>query len=137
MKTGTNIIISLAVLLLLVIFTVSSWGQSSYVIGIDSKEGIGNYLVDSNGMTLYILKRDSQGKSTCTGECTAMWRPYYSENKSVPSGLAESDLLVISRDDNKKQITYKGMPLYYFAGDKKPGDTKGYGVYNIWFPASP
>jgi len=31
----------------------------------------------------------------------------------------------------------KGMPLYYFARDAAPGDTKGDGVKEIWPLAKP
>jgi predicted lipoprotein with Yx(FWY)xxD motif len=30
-------------------------------------------------------------------------------------------------------VTYGGKPLYYFAGDAKPGDVKGQGVGSVWF----
>jgi predicted lipoprotein with Yx(FWY)xxD motif len=30
-------------------------------------------------------------------------------------------------------MTYGGKPLYYFAGDAKPGDTNGQGVGSMWF----
>ena len=29
--------------------------------------------------------------------------------------------------DGKQWVTYNGLPLYYFANDKAPGDTKGQG----------
>jgi hypothetical protein len=29
------------------------------------------------------------------------------------------------------QVTYKGMPLYTFAPDQKPGDAKGQGIKDV------
>ncbi len=37
----------------------------------------------------------------------------------------------IDTPDGKKQVTLNGWPLYYFAGDSKPGDTNGQGVGGI------
>ncbi|MCR4308686.1 MAG: hypothetical protein NUW14_01475 [Deltaproteobacteria bacterium] len=37
----------------------------------------------------------------------------------------------------KRQTTYKGWPLYYFAGDKAPGDVLGHAVGNVWFVVNP
>jgi predicted lipoprotein with Yx(FWY)xxD motif len=31
------------------------------------------------------------------------------------------------------QVTYGGKPLYYFAGDKAPGATKGQGLNDVWW----
>jgi predicted lipoprotein with Yx(FWY)xxD motif len=33
--------------------------------------------------------------------------------------------------------TYKGWPLYYYAGDASPGDVNGDGLNNLWFVAKP
>jgi len=41
----------------------------------------------------------------------------------------------ITRADGTKQVTYNDMPLYYFAGDKAPGDTTGQGVGGAWLVA--
>ena len=35
------------------------------------------------------------------------------------------------------QVAYNGIPLYYFAGDTKAGDTTGQGKSGKWFVASP
>jgi predicted lipoprotein with Yx(FWY)xxD motif len=35
------------------------------------------------------------------------------------------------------QSAYKGHPLYFFAGDAAPGDTKGRGVNNVWDSLDP
>jgi predicted lipoprotein with Yx(FWY)xxD motif len=47
------------------------------------------------------------------------------------------DLGVITRTDGTKQVTYGGHPLYYFAGDTAPGQTKGQGVGGTWFLIGP
>src|SRR5581483_2981787 len=43
----------------------------------------------------------------------------------------------IDRADGSKQVTYNGMPLYYWQGDKAPGDTTGQGVGNVWWVVAP
>lgn len=97
----------------------------------------GSYLTDAKGMALYTFKKDSPGKSACAGECVAKWPLYQEEKVGVTGDLKESDFATITREDGKKQTTYKGMPLYYFADDKSPGDTKGDGVKEIWDLAKP
>ncbi|MCL4393531.1 MAG: hypothetical protein M1482_01745 [Chloroflexi bacterium] len=34
-------------------------------------------------------------------------------------------------------MTYDGHPLYYYAGDKSPGDVKGHGIGGLWHVLSP
>jgi predicted lipoprotein with Yx(FWY)xxD motif len=37
-------------------------------------------------------------------------------------------------------VTYKGHPLYYYVGDKKPGDTSGQGLDQFgakWYVLTP
>jgi predicted lipoprotein with Yx(FWY)xxD motif len=93
----------------------------------------GKALVDSKGMTLYSFDKDSGGKSACNGPCAANWPPL-----AATSGAAMGDWSMITRDDGSKQWAYKGKPLYVFAKDAKPGDTKGDGVMNgAWHMATP
>jgi predicted lipoprotein with Yx(FWY)xxD motif len=50
---------------------------------------------------------------------------------------ASGDYSIITRDDGKKQVAYKGKPLYYWIKDTKPGEKSGAGVNNVWQVATP
>jgi len=106
-------------------------------VKVKTNEKIGIYLTDAKGMTLYQFKKDSPGKSACAGDCLTKWPLYYQEHVAPTGDLKASDFATISREDGKKQTTYKGMPLYYFAGDKAPGDVNGQGARDVWFVAAP
>ena len=41
----------------------------------------------------------------------------------------------ITRNDGSLQVTYKGLPLYFFHSDSKPGDTNG--NYTGWSLVKP
>jgi predicted lipoprotein with Yx(FWY)xxD motif len=93
----------------------------------------GKAFVDSKGMTLYSFDKDSGGKSACNGPCATNWPPL-----AATSGTAMGAWSMITRDDGSKQWAYKGKPLYVFAKDAMPGDTKGDGVLNgAWHIATP
>lgn len=102
-----------------------------------SKGGVGDYLADAEGMTLYYFKNDSSGKSTCYGKCVRNWPIYYVDGVEVPEGLDAKDFGTITRDDGKKQTTFRGYPLYYFISDGSPGDTKGEGIGDVWYVVNP
>jgi predicted lipoprotein with Yx(FWY)xxD motif len=67
----------------------------------------------------------------------AKWPLYYVEKVAVKDGLDAKNFGTITRADGQKQTTYKGMPLYFFAGDKAPGDTNGQGVKDVWYVVNP
>ncbi|WP_248926545.1 plastocyanin/azurin family copper-binding protein [Paenibacillus hamazuiensis] len=94
---------------------------------------LGSFLVDAAGKTLYYYAKDMPDMSMCKDQCAVNWPIYYAENIQVSSELNAADFKTIVREDGKKQTTYKGMPLYYFAKDEKAGDVKGQGVNNVWY----
>jgi len=87
-------------------------------------------LADSNGMTLYSFDKDKNapGKSACNGPCAENWPPLKASADSKPAG----DWTTVTRDDGSKQWAYKGMPVYLWVKDKKPGDKTGDGVLEVW-----
>ncbi len=115
--------------------TVTAAGSAGFSVGISYKSGIGFYLVDGAGMTLYYRTKDFQtnGTSTCTGGCVQSWPVFYTANLALPPGLNASAFKTVTRSDGRQQLTYDGWPLYHFAGDQKPGDVLGQGIGGIWF----
>ncbi len=99
------------------------------------KEGVGFYLTNASGWTLYLFKRDNQsaGTSACTGGCITAWPAFYASSLTLPAGFDQNDFKLVPRADGIKQLAYYGWPLYYYAKDKAPGDTVGQGVGTVWF----
>jgi predicted lipoprotein with Yx(FWY)xxD motif len=139
MGTMTKGLIRVAGLLAAVIalaFAGEAWADH-HAVKVAKSDKVGSFLTDTKGMALYTFKKDSQDKSACAGDCVTKWPLYYREKVAATGDLKESDFGTITRDDGQKQTTYKHMPLYYFAGDKAPGDTNGEGVREVWNVAKP
>jgi predicted lipoprotein with Yx(FWY)xxD motif len=115
--------------------TTAASGPVTVNVATDPK--LGAILVDSKGMTLYTYKKDTPGVSNCSGGCAENWPPLLVTTGSPAAGAGVTGTLAsFARTDNGTQVTYNGMPLYYFIGDKAPGDVKGQGVGNLWFAAT-
>src|SRR5919198_1476131 len=90
---------------------------------------LGRILVDGDGRTLYLFERDTGTTSTCSGACATGWPPLLTSGApQAGSGVSAPRLGTTTPADGKTEVTYHGHPLYYFAGDGKPGDTNGQGV---------
>ena len=82
----------------------------------------GRVLFDGKGFALYAFTHDPRGKSTCTGACAAAWPPYVVKRAPGAAEGARSTLLgTTRRADGSVQVTYRGRPLYYYVGDRNPG----------------
>ena len=101
----------------------------------------GTILVDgATGMTLYLFTKDTKdsGKSVCTGGCLETWPALTVDAGETPTGGSgvTGTLGTITREDNGAlQVTYNGLPLYFFKNDKAPGDLNG--VYEFWETVAP
>ena len=106
-----------------------------------ANDNLGKVLVNSQGRTLYLFKKDSGTMSNCTGACATDWPPLRANGKpTVGTGTNASLVGTIMRTDGKPQVTYNNHPVYLFVGDGKAGDTKGQGVSAFgasWFALSP
>ena len=99
---------------------------------------LGSVLTDGAGLTLYTFDKDVVGDGKSAAEAlTAVWPPL--SLAAAPSNVtgATGAWAMFKRVDGKTQISYKGMPLYYFVNDKAPGDILGDGVGGVWHVAKP
>jgi len=98
----------------------------------------GNVLAAGNGMTLYRYTPDRKGVSVCSGACAKYWPPLLLKGtaKATAGPGASAALLGTIKRGSAKQVTYAGFPLYFYAGDSKPGDVKGQGFAKTWYVVS-
>ncbi len=91
----------------------------------------------SNSHTVYTFNSDSPGASKCNGGCATTWPPLTIASGVTPTGGpgVTGQLGTITRGDGSVQVTYKGLPLYFFHSDTKPGDTMG--NYTGWSLVKP
>ena len=95
---------------------------------------LGKILIGEAGRTLYVFKNDSAGTSNCYEGCAQNWPPVLTTGSPQAGTDADGALLgTIERTDGTTQVTYKGMPLYYFARDTAAGDVNGQGVGEVWY----
>ena len=92
--------------------------------------GSGPILTGANGLTLYSHTGDSATVSTCTAGCATAWPPLTVTGGGQPTAASgvTGTLGTLTRDDGSIQVTYNGMPLYFWMNDTKPGDVTGDGV---------
>ncbi|MGE5124231.1 MAG: hypothetical protein ACM3H7_06900 [Acidobacteriaceae bacterium] len=115
---------------------VSAASEPTLMVATDPK--LGEFLVDGNGMTLYIFTKDSPDKSNCTGSCLTNWPPLLTQGSpKLGSGIDDSKIGTALLADGTHIVTYNHLPLYYYIKDSKPGDTSGQGVGGVWYVLSP
>ncbi len=101
----------------------------------------GPVLFDGRGYVLYAFTRDPRGRSVCTGACAAAWPPYVvRQAPRAGAGTKRSLLGTTRRKDGRLQVTYAGRPLYYYVGDRQPGQILCQNVSEfggLWLVARP
>jgi predicted lipoprotein with Yx(FWY)xxD motif len=82
----------------------------------------GKILFDGGNRALYAFTRDPRAKTTCYGACAAAWPPYIVRGTlKAGAGTKRSLLGTIRRRNGKRQLTYAGKALYYYAHEG-PGE---------------
>jgi predicted lipoprotein with Yx(FWY)xxD motif len=93
-------------------------------------------LTTRGGHTLYSLSVERHGRFVCTGTCLLTWHPLLIAKGLKPKGPVP--LGTVRRPDGKIQVTFKGRPLYSFAGDTRKGEANGEGFKDVgtWHAAA-
>jgi predicted lipoprotein with Yx(FWY)xxD motif len=117
----------------------------TYEVKAAEVSGLGQVLVDGQGITLYLYATDRQGSpSRCYNICAIQWPPLV-----LPSGVAAPKigpginpklLGTAPRTDGTTQITYNGWPLYLWPPDHSPGTATGQALTNaggLWYVVDP
>ncbi len=123
--------------LVLALFAYSLAQDTGATVNLAESSEHGQYLVDGEGMALYMFAPDAQGPSTCYDDCAMNWPPFTVDSAdAVPTageGLDAALFGTVERDDGTFQVTYNGWPLYYYAGDMEAGTFAGQGLGGNWF----
>jgi len=112
---------------------------TSLTLNAAQDSNLGLYLIDDQGMTVYLHATDKMNVSTCMDNCAIEWPPVLiaqSVKVMTGPGLDATKIGDILRDDGGIQVTYNGWPLYYYIQDAHPGDVTGHGA-NDFFAVSP
>jgi predicted lipoprotein with Yx(FWY)xxD motif len=82
----------------------------------------GRILFDGRGYVLYAFTRDPRGRSACYGACAKAWPVYFKKSalRAAP-GVKRALIGTTRRRDGRLQVTYASRPLYYYVGDRRPG----------------
>ena len=92
------------------------------------KTKLGSVLATRSGRTLYLFLKDRKGHSACYGQCAAYWPPLMKKGAlRAGSGVKAKLLGTTKRKNGKRQVTYKGHPLYLYTGDTAAGQLSGQG----------
>jgi len=129
-KLIVPVLVVAAVAALIGALAARSGDTSSKSVVKTMKVGGKTILVNRRGMTLYHLSVERKGHFICKDStCLSLWKPLVVAKGVTPTGA--KSLSIVKRPDGRRQVAYKGGPLYTFVEDHKPGDMKGNGFKDV------
>lgn len=139
-KLSTLPLVAALALIVLGGSAVAAYGTTSKrVVGEANSPSLGRTVLTApNGLTLYSLSVEKNGRFICKGSCLKDWHPLVVAAGVKPTGPVA--LGTVKRPDNgMRQVTFEGRPLYTFDEDRKKGDAKGQGIKDVgtWHAATP
>jgi predicted lipoprotein with Yx(FWY)xxD motif len=102
--------------------TTATKARTAPSVGVRRAPGYFRYLVDGKGRTLYLFTADTPTRSACSGACAVAWPPLIVRGAAVGgAGIVGGRLSLVRRAGGQRQLAYYGHPLYYYVGDRQPG----------------
>jgi predicted lipoprotein with Yx(FWY)xxD motif len=78
----------------------------------------GRIVGDGRGQAFYVFDKERAGKSECYGACARAWPPVLTRGRpTAGKGVRDRLLGTVRRRSGKRQVTYRGRPLYYYVDD--------------------
>ena len=75
----------------------------------------GRVLFSGKDQAVYLFTKDDRRRSRCYGECAKAWPPFYAKGRPrAGRGVKQSLLGTTKRRDGRRQVTYRGHPLYFY-----------------------
>jgi predicted lipoprotein with Yx(FWY)xxD motif len=100
----------------------------------------GRILGDGRGQAFYVFDKEQDARSECYGDCARAWPPVLTRGRPAAGDGVRARLLgTVRRRGGKRQVTYRGRPLYYYVDDA-PGrvlchDVREFG--GLWLVVRP
>jgi predicted lipoprotein with Yx(FWY)xxD motif len=104
--------------------------DTATTVSVESVDGVGEVLVDSEGAALYTADQEMDGKVRCTDSCADTWIPLTLSGSGEPTASDDvpGELGVTERPDGVRQVSYDEKPIYSFADDTMAGEVTGDGL---------
>lgn len=76
----------------------------------------GPVLFDGDGQAIYYFDLEKTSRPRCFGDCADAWPPVYANGRpQAGPGIEQGLLGTTKRRGDRRQVTYDGRPLYYYA----------------------
>lgn len=80
----------------------------------------GTILFDGTGQAIYLFDLEATSRPRCYGPCARAWPPVLTKGPPHACKRVRASLLGTTvRRDGKRQVTYNGHPLYFYAHEGK------------------
>ncbi|MGE5407366.1 MAG: hypothetical protein ACM3NV_02025 [Syntrophothermus sp.] len=130
-RTPILVVAAVAALVALGSATALAAGGTRTVVKKAPDPALGKTILTTiGGHTLYSLSAETKGRFICVNAgCLADWRPLVVAKGVRPKGPVALGTRL--RPDGRRQVTFKGLPLYSFTGDLHKGEANGEGIMDV------